>query len=361
MGAIFSSARVLDSTAMFDDSFNAGDWWGLSGLALLLLSSLFQWLQREQWEEEGEGEKVAEDTPAPAPSWRERLGAGLARSRQDVWGKLANIFSSNEETEELLEEVEELLYGADLGTEVVVEIVESLKDQIKRPNFSQQEFFFNFLKQKMSPVQQPFELQKIVMVVGVNGAGKTTTIGKLATKLTAQGSKVLVGACDTFRAAAVDQLQIWCDRAGASMIRAKEGAAPSGVMHESLQTALAQRADYCILDTAGRLHTKGNLMDELAKCKNVLKKLAPGIPMDVLLVIDSITGQNAIVQAQQFDRALGITGLVLTKCDGSSKAGSAVGIVQKLQKPIVYIGVGEGVDDLNRFDLDDYLHALLGK
>ena len=197
------------------------------------------------------------------------------------------------------------------------------------------------------------------MIVGVNGAGKTTTIGKLATKLTNQGAKVVVGACDTFRAAAVDQLQVWCDRSGAQMVRAKEGSNPSGVGYAALEKALNEKADYCILDTAGRLHTKGNLMDELSKSKNVLSKLDKDAPHQTLLVIDAITGQNALRQAEEFHKALNLTGLIFTKCDGSSKAGSAVGIVKNLQVPITYIGVGEGVEDINIFDLDEYLNALL--
>ena len=203
------------------------------------------------------------------------------------------------------------------------------------------------------------EMPKVIMIVGVNGAGKTTTIGKLATKLTNQGAKVVVGACDTFRAAAVDQLQVWCDRAGATMIRAKEGANPSGVGYDALQEAINEKADYCILDTAGRLHTAGNLMEELKKSRDVLKKLMPDAPHHVLLVIDAITGQNAIRQAEEFNKTLDLTGLIFTKCDGSSKAGSAVAIVQKLNVPIAYIGVGENVEDLDVFDLGQYLDALV--
>jgi len=201
---------------------------------------------------------------------------------------------------------------------------------------------------------------KVIMVVGVNGAGKTTTIGKLATKFRAEGASVVVGACDTFRAAAVDQLQIWCDRAGATMIRAKEGSNPSGVGYDTLQAALNAKADYCILDTAGRLHTKENLMEELTKSKNVLKKLDPNAPHHILLVIDAITGQNAIRQAEEFHKALDLNALIFTKCDGSSKAGSAVSIVSQLKLPIAYIGVGESAEDLDIFNLDDYLNALLG-
>ena len=189
---------------------------------------------------------------------------------------------------------------------------------------------------------------------------KTTTVGKLATKLTGQGAKVVVGACDTFRAAATEQLQTWCDRACASMISGKENSSPTGVGYEALQTALKEKADYCILDTAGRLHTKDNLMQELIKSKNVLKKLKASAPEHIFLVLDAITGQNAIRQAQEFHKALSLTGLIFTKCDGSSKAGSAISIVGQLGVPIFYIGVGESVDDLDVFHLKEYLNALLG-
>jgi fused signal recognition particle receptor len=199
----------------------------------------------------------------------------------------------------------------------------------------------------------------VMMIVGVNGAGKTTTIGKLATRLSRQGAKVVVGACDTFRAAAVDQLQVWCDRAGATMVRAKENSAPSGVGYQALEQAIREGADYCLLDTAGRLHTKDDLMQELEKSKRVLSKLMPDAPHQVLLVLDAIAGQNSLRQAQEFHKALGLTGLIFTKCDGSSKAGSAVAIVSQLKLPIAYIGVGEGVEDLDKFETDEYLKALL--
>jgi fused signal recognition particle receptor len=309
-------------------------------------------------------------------TWQQRLRKGLSRSQSQVWGRLGSLFSGQGLTDEQLEEVEELLYGADIGPQIATELTDALVEKSKDSNFNEEafkDFLFTFLKEKMGPAQsqidedlynfEPTKHQgtKVIMIVGVNGAGKTTTIGKLATKLTAQGAKVVVGACDTFRAAAVDQLQVWCDRAGATMIRAKEGSNPSGVGYDALQNALSQKADYCLLDTAGRLHTKDNLMVELGKSKNVLKKLDEKAPDHVLLVIDAITGQNAIRQAEEFHKTLGLTGLIFTKCDGSSKAGSAVSIVQSLQVPITYIGVGESVDDLNNFNLDEYLNALLDK
>ncbi len=320
-------------------------------------------------------EEVVEEPKIVEKSWKERLTKGLSSSREGVWGKIGNIFGRGGLDDDALEEIEELLYGADLGPKATSELIENLEEKAKSADFNEAQFksyIKDFLKSKMSDVQSKspgdlFEftpnetgLPKVIMVVGVNGAGKTTTIGKLATKLTRQGAKVVVGACDTFRAAAVDQLQVWCDRSGATMIRAKEGANPSGVGYDALQTAINEKADYCILDTAGRLHTAGNLMDELTKSKNVLKKLMEDAPHHTLLVIDAITGQNAIRQAEEFNKALELTGLIFTKCDGSSKAGSAISIVDSLQIPITYIGVGENVEDLSVFNLDEYLDALVG-
>lgn len=325
--------------------------------------------------------EVKEEKPVPAPvveapkiSFADRLKTGLSRSRQEVWGKLTGLFSGGLDDEKM-ESLEELLYGADIGTATVSELMKEVHKKAKEGNLTEEsfkQFLFDFLKGKMGPIQENVDHSlyefneadrgktKVIMIVGVNGAGKTTTIGKLATKLRSQGASVVVGACDTFRAAAVDQLQVWCDRAGATMIRAKEGSNPSGVGYDALQAALNQKADYCILDTAGRLHTKENLMDELAKSKNVLKKLDPTAPHQILLVIDAITGQNAMRQAEEFHKTLDLTGLIFTKCDGSSKAGSAVSIVEQLKLPIAYIGVGETAADLDVFKVDDYLKALLG-
>ena len=319
--------------------------------------------------------EAAEETKPEGPSWRERLAKGLSRSRSEVWGKLENIFTGEKLSDDVLDEVEEILYTADIGPSTASDIIDELRKRAKEPGFNSaqfKEFLRDFLgsilagpQEKLDPAllsfdaTQAIKTTKVIMVVGVNGAGKTTTIGKLATKLTAQGASVVVGACDTFRAAAVDQLAVWCDRAGAHMVRAKEGANPSGVGYQALEEALSMKADYCILDTAGRLHTKGNLMDELAKSKKVLQKLDPAAPHQTLLVIDAITGQNAIRQAEEFNQTLGLTGLIFTKCDGSSKAGSAVGIVKNLNVPIAYIGVGENVEDLNLFKVDEYLDSLL--
>lgn len=311
-----------------------------------------------------------EEPPKTIP-WTERLKGGLSRSRSEVWGKLSGLFTGNDLP---LDEIEELLYSSDLGPKTVEELISTLQNRKDLTDPSKfKDFLFTFLKEKIKGIQDqvdptlikfdpnaPKDLPKVIMIVGVNGVGKTTTIGKLAMKLTSQGAKVVVGAGDTFRAAAVDQLEVWCNKANAEILRAKEGSSPSGVAYGALERAINVKADYCILDTAGRLHNKENLMEELKKSKEVLKKLDPSAPHHVILVIDAVSGQNAIRQAEEFNKYLALTGIIFTKCDGSSKAGAAVPIIQGLKVPIVYIGVGESVEDLNPFFLDEYLRALLG-
>jgi fused signal recognition particle receptor len=310
---------------------------------------------------------------APKVSWAQRLSNGLAKSRSEIWGKISTIVGSNLNDEEL-DKVEEILYTSDMSSKMIQELLTELK-KLKGTTLSEtdfQNFVFKFLKDKMEPIQKnvreelftfdknaPKKL-KVIMIIGVNGVGKTTTIGKLATKLQRQGATVLVGACDTFRAAAVEQLEVWCNRANVGIVKAKEGADPSGVAFEAVQRAVQENVDYCIIDTAGRLHTKTNLMDELSKTKKVMSKVLSDAPHETLLVLDAITGQNALKQAIEFNKSLQLSGLIFTKCDGSAKAGSAVSIVNELNVPITYIGVGEDVDDLNIFDLEQYLKGLIG-
>lgn len=319
------------------------------------------------------GVEIPAKTPEVAPlaklNWAQRLSMGLEKSRSEVWGKLGGLFSGDNAS---LDDIEEVLYTADMPTALVQQLLERLEREGRGKTPEEiQTLVYQFMKDKMEPVQSNihrdvFNFQagnqktRVFMIVGVNGAGKTTTIGKLATKLKSQGAKVIVGACDTFRAAAVDQLQVWCDRAGVDMVRAKDGADPSGVAFDTVAKAQRENYDYCLIDTAGRLHTNQNLMDELTKTKRVMSKNIPDAPHEVLLVLDAITGQNALKQAQEFHKALQLTGIIFTKCDGSAKAGSAVGIVDQLRVPITYIGVGETVDDLHLFDLDLYLKTLVG-
>ena len=380
---------------------NLYDWLGIAGIFIFVFITVINFmpsglstsgddLSKEDFGDEDKEEvtqvkveeAVKDKTPEPVSvveekpkvSWHQRLLKGLERTRTDVWGKIGGILSGSNLTEEQFEEIEEILYTSDLSPALVGELLEELKDRSKKEGESTEDFVSfvkGFLKSRMASIQEKenkelyhftgsTENTKVIMIVGVNGAGKTTTIGKLATKLKAQGAKVVVGACDTFRAAAVEQLQVWCERAGVELIRAHDGADPSGVAYDTVAKAKELEADYCIIDTAGRLHTASNLMDELAKTKKVMSKVISDAPHETLLVVDAITGQNALRQAEEFNKSLDLTGLIFTKCDGSSKAGSAVSIVQKLNVPITYIGVGEEVDDLNVFDLDEYLDALLG-
>jgi len=342
----------------------------LFSIALQSLSKAPAKLKKEEVKPEIKSEEVEiEKTKEPSVSWSDRLKKGLSSSRNQVWGKIGSLLNSSELTDEIEEEIEELLYSSDMSGKSIQEILKHLRESFKKGD-SFKDYIHSYLKERMEPVQSKVSKDilkaekqsktKVIMIVGVNGAGKTTSLGKLATRLKREGAHVVVGACDTFRAAAVEQLEVWCKRADVEMIRAKDGADPSGVAYETLQTAINKKADYCLLDTAGRLQNNVNLMEELKKTKRVLSKLDDSAPDEVLLVIDSITGQNALQQAKAFNESLNLTGLIFTKCDGSSKAGNAVSIVEELKVPIAYIGVGEDVDDLDRFDLDDYLSALLG-
>lgn len=364
---------------------NLGDYIALGSIGFLLLVSLIYALAPAPKVQAKTETKKAEPVEPQAAkkeipvqveaSWNERLKKGFGKTRNRIWGGIESIFSSGTQLDEdKLEQIEELLYTTDMGAITVDELIDHIKIESKKEDFSLdglKEVMFNYLKEQMAPIQGEAEKEnfsshkgpdpKVIMIVGVNGAGKTTTIGKLATRLTGEGKKVFVGACDTFRAAAVEQLEVWCERAGATIVKAKDGADPSGVAYECLQQAKTAGADYCLIDTAGRLHTKVNLMEELKKNKRVLSKLDNNAPHHTWLVIDSITGQNAMKQAQEFHKTLNLSGLIFTKCDGSSKAGNAVSIMKDLQVPIFYIGVGESVEDLNRFSVDEYLNVLLDR
>ena len=352
----------------WEQSFHYLGW--VSVFIPLLSASIFLWAVWREGRRSG-GEEEGGDLHRVA------LEKGLDKTRRQFWNPLAALLGERGKLSGgVLEEVEEILYGADLGPKLTKLIIQQLREHVGREAYGLQQlkgFLREIITSKIavegmgSPWGQDQlvnslsgELQT-VMVVGVNGVGKTTSVGKLATKLTGLGAKVVVGACDTFRMAAGEQLEVWVERAGegCEIVRAKHGADPSGVAYDTLKRAREVQANYCLMDTAGRLHTKSNLMDELQKTKRVLGKLHPQAPQHVWLVIDAVTGQNAMHQAREFHQALGLTGLVLTKCDGSSKAGAAVSIVESLQVPIIFIGVGEGVDDLQYFNAGQYVNAML--
>ncbi len=268
--------------------------------------------------------------------------------------------------EELFEELEETLIMSDVGVATSAEICRRLRAAVKQRGVTDAAEVRELIKEIIADMLAGGEAlsistkPSIVLVIGVNGVGKTTTIGKLAASLKAQGKQVLLGAADTFRAAAIDQLQVWADRAGVEMVRQSEGADPAAVVFDAITAGRARGVDVIICDTAGRLHNKKNLMDELSKISRVIQREAPGCDVEVLLVLDATTGQNALNQARQFKEAAGITGIILTKLDGTARGGVVIGIRQELEVPIKYIGVGEQVDDLRPFNAADFVDALFG-
>ena len=305
------------------------------------------------------------------PGFFERLKQGLARSRSTFSDGLADLVLGKKKIDDdLLEELETLLLTADVGVDTTQRIIDDLTDRVKRKTLSDpaalsevlQAQLVEILKQCECPVVEPQAGKpQVILMVGINGAGKTTTIGKLAKKLQNDGQKVMLAAGDTFRAAAVEQLQTWGERNNIPVIAQATGADSASVIFDALQAAQARDMDVLIADTAGRLHTKDNLMDELSKIARVMKKLDEDAPHEVMLVVDAGTGQNAINQAEQFFKAVGLTGITLSKLDGTAKGGIVFAIAERVGVPIRFIGVGEGIDDLRPFDAEEFVKALFEK
>jgi fused signal recognition particle receptor len=305
------------------------------------------------------------------PGFFERLKQGLARSRSTFSDGLADLVLGKKKIDDdLLEELETLLLTADVGVDTTQRIIDDLTDRVKRKTLSDpaalsevlQAQLVEILKQCECPVVEPQPGKpQVILMVGINGAGKTTTIGKLAKKLQNDGQKVMLAAGDTFRAAAVEQLQTWGERNNIPVIAQATGADSASVIFDALQAAQARGMDVLIADTAGRLHTKDNLMDELSKIARVMKKLDEDAPHEVMLVVDAGTGQNAINQAEQFFKAVGLTGITLSKLDGTAKGGIVFAIAERVGVPIRFIGVGEGIDDLRPFDAEEFVKALFEK
>ena len=300
-----------------------------------------------------------------------RLKQRLAKTRHNLTDGLADLLLGKKVIDaDLLEELEALLVTADVGAAATKRIIDDLTGRVKRKELSNPETLMSMLKQQLrdillqadKPVVQPQAGRpQVILMVGVNGAGKTTTIGKLAKRLQEEGESVMLAAGDTFRAAAVEQLQSWGQRNRIPVIAQHSGADAASVIYDALQAATARNIDVLIADTAGRLHTKGNLMEELAKIARVMKKIDPDAPHEVMLVIDAGTGQNALNQALQFNQTLGLTGITLTKLDGTAKGGILFAIADKLRTPIRFIGVGESIEDLRHFDPDEFIEALFAK
>ena len=295
----------------------------------------------------------------------DKLKSGLAKTKNAVFAQVDNILKSFVKVDEdLLEELEEVLICSDMGMETVEEIIDELRDQIKSDRLKTPEDVKDALKAQLRErIGEGEELKlettpSVILVIGVNGVGKTTSIGKIAANLKSQGKKVVVAAADTFRAAAIDQLQVWTDRAGVELIRQNEGSDPAAVVFDAAAAAKKRGADVLIVDTAGRLHNKKNLMAELAKIDRVLSRELPGCSRETLLVLDSTTGQDAVIQAKEFKESAEITGLILTKLDGTAKGGAVFSIKRILDIPVKYIGVGEQIGDMQPFDADMFVSAL---
>ncbi len=295
-----------------------------------------------------------------------KLKESLTKTRQGFVEKIENLVTGRKAIdEELYEELEEILIQADVGADTALDLVEDLRKLVKERKVGDPEQLKPLLQELIAGLmgEETYPINRggpptVILVVGVNGVGKTTTIGKLAHYFKETGLKVLLGAGDTFRAAAIDQLEVWGNRSGVDVIKHSEGSDPAAVAFDSLQAARARKSDILIIDTAGRLHTKSNLMDELKKVGRVLSREVPDAPHEVLLVLDSTTGQNAINQAKLFGEATGVTGIVLTKLDGTAKGGVVIGIRKELDIPVKFIGIGEGMEDLRPFEAGEFVKAL---
>lgn len=303
---------------------------------------------------------------------KESLDKGLEKTKESVFKKLARVVVGKSKVDdEVLDNLEEVLISSDVGVETTVRIIQRIEERVERDKYMGIEELNKVLKEEIAGLLQEntvndavsFDLPNnglpyVIMVVGVNGVGKTTTIGKLAYKFKGAGKKVVLGAADTFRAAAVDQLVIWAERVGVPIVKQGMGADPASVAYDTLSKAKAENADIVIIDTAGRLHNKVNLMNELTKIKNVMKKILPDAPNEVLLVLDGSTGQNAYEQAKQFTLATEVNALAITKLDGTAKGGVVIGISDQFKIPVKYIGVGEKIDDLQVFDRVEFVDSL---
>ena len=295
----------------------------------------------------------------------DKLKAGLSKTKNAIFGQIDEVFKAFVKVDEdLLDELEELLIMSDVGVGATEEIMERLRDDVKSGRLKEKDQVIDALKSILAEmIGEGGELDlsttpSIILVIGVNGAGKTTSIGKISNRLIQKGKKVVVAAADTFRAAAIDQLAVWCERSGADIVKQNEGSDPAAVVYDALNYAKKRGADVLIIDTAGRLHNKTNLMNELAKINRVIDKECPDAARENLLVLDATTGQNAILQAKEFRNAANITGLVLNKLDGTAKGGIVISIKKELDIPVKFIGVGEKIDDMQEFDNEEFVEAL---
>ena len=316
-------------------------------------------------ESENEPEETGETEEEDKVSFWEKLKNGLAKTKNALFGSVHDLLSNFVRVDEdMLDELEELLIMSDIGVNATEQIIDELRARIKDGRLKEKEQVVGTLKEILSEMigeHQPLVLEtkpSVILVIGVNGAGKTTSIGKMSKRLRLSGKKVVVAAADTFRAAAIDQLEVWCQRAKVDIVKQSEGSDPAAVVFDAISYAKKKEADVLVIDTAGRLHNKANLMNELAKINRVIDRELPGASRENLLVLDATTGQNAVIQAKEFSKAANITGITLNKLDGTAKGGIVISIKQELGIPVKFIGVGEKIDDMQEFDSTQFIDAL---
>ena len=302
---------------------------------------------------------------------------GVQKTKRNFFEKISRaVMGKSKVDDDTLDAIEEALIATDMGVDTTLKIIDNLEERVQRDKFVSFDELIDLLHDEIAKLLNvsesetaddtvvPFDFSKkpyVIMVVGVNGVGKTTTIGKLASKLKSQGKKVILGAADTFRAAAVDQLTIWSERAGVDIVKQNMGSDPASVAYDTVKSAVAKDADVVLIDTAGRLHNRVDLMNELTKIRNVMRKVIPDAPHEVLLVLDGSTGQNAFQQAKEFSKATEVTALAVTKLDGTAKGGVVIGIVDQFKVPVKFVGIGEGIDDLKVFEKREFVNSLFSK